>query len=299
LRGLALAEHVAETRGPKGVASFAQRLMQFANDMTALEQVLADAPKDAFAASVWRLSLVRWDTWRPLALLWFADYQRGWSASGAGATRKVDAARRRFDALHRRCVGMTLAGFSAADRERIFGRAIAQASRGQNPLASTGALAFSAPQLSRIRETLRTPVTDKDVRLTLVRWSESMLHDGPVPTYIRDATVEHILPRRPDATSRWVYDFPDADDRYMACNALGNLAALDKARNEGLRNADFDAKRAVLLAAAADFRTLADVPETGPWTAARIEDRTSRLASQVEMLLDLPAPFEGTKRATV
>jgi Protein of unknown function DUF262/Protein of unknown function (DUF1524) len=292
----ALAEHVALTRGANGVAAFTQRIGQLASDMAALDDLFATPPADAFAASVWRLQLIRWDTWRPLALLWFADYRRATQNPNAISKRKIETAARRFGALHRRCVAMTLAGFSSADRERIFARAIGQASRGENPLSSSGALAFSDVQIARIGESLRTPMTDKDVRLTVVRWLESMMYREQVPTHVREATVEHILPRRPAAGSNWVLMFPDPEARYMACNAFGNLAALDKARNEGLRNADFVAKRIVLSEAAADYKTLADVPATGDWTTATIEARTELLAKQVETALELPPAFTGIRR---
>ncbi len=292
----ALAEHIASTQGAKGVGVFTQRIGQLASDMAALDALMATPPTDALSASVWRLQLIRWDTWRPLALLWFADYRRATQNPNAVSKRKVDAATRRFGALHRRCVAMTLAGFSSGDRERIFARAIGQASRGENPLASSGALAFSDVQITRIGDSLRTPLTDKDVRLTLVRWLESMQHADVVPAYVRDATVEHILPRRPAAGSDWIAAFPDPEARYMACNAFGNLAALDKARNEGLRNADFSAKRTVLLTAASDYKTLADVPADGDWTADAIVARTERMAQQVQAALDLPPPFTGNRR---
>lgn len=296
----ALAEYVARTRGPAGVGGFTQRLGLFATDMVALDEAVRTPPTDAFTAALWRLQLVRWDTWRPLALLWFADYRRAIQNPSPASRRKIDAATRRFAALHRRCVAMTLAGFSAADRERIFARAIQQASRGQSPLASTGALAFTDIQITRIGETLRTPLTDKDVRLTLVRWLESMHYDMVIPQHVREATVEHILPRRPAPGSDWIAAFPDPEARYMACNAFGNLAALDKARNEGLRNADFAGKRDVLRAAAADYHTLADIPADGAWTAEVIDARTDKLATQVETALELPPPFAGGRggRAT-
>ena len=291
----ALAEHVARTRGPSGVGAFTQRLGLFATDMVALDTAVTAPPTDALSAALWRLQLVRWDTWRPLALLWFADYRRALQNPGGASRRKIDVATRRFDALHRRCMAMTLAGFSAADRERIFARAIGQTSRGQNALASTGALAFSEIQIARIGETLRTPLTDKDVRLALVRWLESMHYDAAIPAHVREATVEHILPRRPAAGSDWISAFPDAEARYMACNAFGNLAALDKSRNEGLRNADFAEKRDVLRAAAADYHTLRDLPPEGDWTADVIDVRTDKLARQVEAYIDLPPPFTGPR----
>ena len=81
----------------------------------------------------------------------------------------------------------------------------------------------------------------------------------------------------------------------MACNAFGNLAALDKARNEGLRNADFAAKRDVLRAAASDYHTLADIAAVSAWTADVIVARTDILARKVEAALELPPPFAGSR----
>jgi Protein of unknown function (DUF1524) len=188
-------------------------------------------------------------------------------------------------------MGITLCGFSASDRERIFGRAIAQASRGDNPLSSTGALAFNQLQINRIAETLRVPLTDQEMRSTLIRWFETMQHTPVVPEYLGQATVEHILPRRPSAGSDWLLAFPDVEERYLACNTLGNLAALDRVRNEKLKNAEFKAKVVVFEEASAEFVTLSAISGDQPWTSAAISDRTARLAGEIEAALDLPTAF--------
>jgi Protein of unknown function (DUF1524) len=263
----------------------------FAGDLLELNQLMQTPPIDAFTSNVWRLQLFRWDHWRPLALLWFADYRRAKKQGGPGAARKIEAAHRRFDALHKRCMGITLCGFSASDRERILGRAIAQASRGDNPLSSNGALAFNALQINRIAETLRVPLTEQELRSTLIRWFESAHHLPIVPVYAREATVEHILPRRPSAGSIWLADFPDVDERYLACNTLGNLAALDRVRNELLKNAEFAAKRAVFEEAAGEYLTLADLSHVTAWTTDEIATRTERMAAAVEAALELPSAF--------
>ncbi len=287
----ALADFVSEKRGPDGIEAWVQRLTMFAGDLLELNQLMQTPPVDEFSSNVWRLQLFRWDHWRPLALLWFADYRRAKKQGGPGAAKKIEAAHRRFAALHKRCVGITLCGFSAADRERIFGRAIGQVSRGDNPLSSTGALAFNQLQIARIAEALRVPITDQEVRSTLIRWFEAMQHTPFVPHYVREATVEHVLPRRPAAGSDWIANFPDVDARYLACNTLGNLAALDRVRNEKLKNAEFVGKVAVFQSAASEFATLRDIGGDQLWTAAAIAARTARLAVDIETALDLPAAY--------
>jgi Protein of unknown function DUF262/Protein of unknown function (DUF1524) len=290
----ALADFVLEKRGPKGIEAWVQRLTMFAGDLLELNALMQVPPTDAFTSNIWRLQLFRWDNWRPLALLWFADYRRAKKQGGPGAAKKIEAAHRRFSALHKRCMGITLCSFSAADRERIFGRAIAQASRGDNPLSSTGALAFNQLQIHRIAETLRVPITDQETRSSLIRWFESLQHGDIVPTSVREVTVEHILPRRPSAGSDWIAAFPDVDARYLACNTLGNLAALDRVRNERLKNAEFAEKLKVFTDAAPDFASLSDIQQHSVWSAQAIAARTERMASQIEAALDLPEAYVKT-----
>jgi hypothetical protein len=284
----AFADHLAKTRGPKQIEAFVAGLAERGADYLSLLQVMATPPTDALSSDIWRLQFFRWTQWRPLALHWYSDYLRATTTRGAGAARRVDAAGRRFQALHRRCMGLVLAGFSAGDRETILARAMSQAKAGNNPLASTGALAFKDVQLRRVTEGLRLPVTDPETRSTLVRWLEGMMHGDVPPAYVKDCTVEHVLPRRPPAGSDWTTSFESLDARYLACHTLGNLVALDKVRNEKLRNISFAAKLPVLAEAARDFKLLADVDPDRSWNADTIQSRTEHLATVATMYLDLP-----------
>ncbi len=288
-----LADHLQAKRGPAGIEAWVQKLTHSAGDYNTLREFLETPPDNEFAANIWRLRLFRWDNWEPLALLWLSDWRRAQKQGGPGAARKIAAAQRRFAALHKRCMAITLAGFSHSDRERIFGRAISQVNRDINPLSQAGALSFHSQQIARIAETLRLPITDKDVRSATVRWLESMSYVETIPDRVRLTTVEHVLPRRPAEQSHWAQTFPDAEARYLACHALGNLAGLDKDRNEALRNAEFDEKAKVYSAAAIDYPGLADFVGIDRWDDAAIEARTERVASRIESLLDLPPPFNG------
>jgi hypothetical protein len=286
----ALADHLAKTRGPEKIESFMTWLAALGADYLAMQEVLSAPPTDALSANIWRLQILRWHQWRPLALLWYSDYRRAVGGTGAGNASKVEAANRRFEALHKRCIAVVLAGFSMSDRETIFGRAISQAKAGNNPLSATGALAFKDVHLARISDALRLPLTDTEVRSTLLRWTESVLHGAVPPAHVKDATVEHILPRRPAANSSWVVDFPDKDARYFACHTLGNLAALDKFRNEKIKNAVFAEKRPVFAEATAEHRTLEGIAGLETWSREAIDARTTDLAGKIEAFLDLPPP---------
>ncbi len=286
-----LADYIQQKRGPAGIEAWVQKLTHHAGAWRELRAFLQNTPTDEFSADIWRLQLFKWDNWQPLALLWLSDYRRAVRQGGPGAPQKIAAAQRRFAALHRRCLAIALAGFSNADRERIFGRAISQVNRDLNPLASSGALAFNPQQLARIGETLRLPLMDKDLRICLIRWLETM-HMAPGQEFrISDMTVEHVLPRRPPDGSHWVVDFPEPDERFLACHALGNLAALDKGRNERVSNNSFAEKRAIYETAAGEFNTLRDVVTVSEWSGAAIEARTERLADEVIRYLDLPPAF--------
>lgn len=289
-----LADHIQQKRGPAGIEAWVQKLTHHAGAWRELRAFLQNTPTDDFSADIWRLQLFKWDNWQPLALLWLSDYRRAVRQGGPGAPQKIAAAQRRFAALHRRCLAIALAGFSNSDRERIFGRAISQVNRDLNPLASSGALAFNPQQLGRIEETLRVPMMDKDLRVCLIRWLETMNMTPGQEFRISDMTVEHILPRRPPDGSHWITDFVEPDERFLACHALGNLAALDKGRNERVSNNSFADKLAVYETAAAEFVTLQDVVTVSAWTATAIQERTARMADGIMRQLDLPPAFAGT-----
>ena len=82
--------------------------------------------------------------------------RRGEKAGGAG-TKANKTFRQRFAALHRICMMITLAKFSANDRAQIFGNALSQGGHAGPVLAGgirPGALTFRPQQIARVLETL-------------------------------------------------------------------------------------------------------------------------------------------------
>ena len=286
------ADHLLKRYGPAHIVRFVERLDLYALAWRDLHQRLFE-PADADAsASVWMLRLFKWREWKPLALIWTAQYLRQRGNEGAAERARALFARR-FDGLHRRAMAITLAGNSDLDRTKIFARAVQQVARKRDPLDRQGALGFDAPAQARMQETMRLPLIHDDTRLTLLRWIEAMqwtAAQAPPPRAIARASVEHILPQRPQAGSAWLAQFPNEDARFNVCHALGNLALIDFKANEGMGNGDFGAKLPVLSAQAGKYKLLADIVAQSNWSAGMIAARTKRLSAFVWRELQLPEP---------
>ncbi len=165
--------------------------------------------------------------------------------------------------------------------------------KGRDPFAAAkGALAFTPRQIERARETLRTPLYDGDVRLSLLKWAEACLQS---PESLRielwRASVEHVLPLRPEPGSQWLTNFPDEDERFLACHSIGNLAIMDFPENEMISNRDFKFKLETIRAQAGKYRTLTDIADKTSWTYEEIHFRAERMIEIVCTNLNIaPSP---------
>ena len=255
-----------------------------------LQEKLRATPASEADLDIWRLRFFKWPEWHPVALAWYHAYNAKRSAKPGGTGTKAERTLHlRFAALHRICMMMMLAKFSANDRARIFGRALSQS---RNPFSTSagrpGALTFRASQIERIHETLATPLYDDEMRLTLVRWIESMSGGPEVDQDIPRATVEHILPKRPARDSQWLADFPDEEERFSACHSIGNLALMDYAENAKLMNSDFHLKLPVIKEQSKKYRTLASVANKTSWTHAGIRERAGQMIGFTCQVLNIP-----------
>jgi hypothetical protein len=292
-----LIEHLEGAYPRSRIVDWLPQLDCYASAWQAIEKKLQSPTGPDSHPAIWKLGLFRWSQWRPLALAWYADYlMKSAATSSSVRTRSASTMRTRFDLLHRACMAITLAGYSERDRSRIFGRAISQWQNGRNVFTVSpgsdgkpGALTFSDRARLRIGETLRLPLQDDDVRLTLMRWIEASLWaDGRIPDGLYKATVEHVLPQRPEPASRWLADFPDEDERFLLCHSIGNLGIMDYAQNKQLMNDDFTVKRPVLVDHAAKYRTLVDIASEPEWTRSAIETRAKRLIDLAWREMRLP-----------
>lgn len=285
-----LADHLLHRYGPNDIGRWVDRLVLYASAWRDLHTRLMEPADPDVGASLWKMRLFKWKEWKPLALIWQAQFMGQRASEGGAAERARQLYARRFDQLHRRCMALTLAGNSDLDRTTIFGRAIAQVMRKRDPLDRQGALGFDALAHGRIQETLRLPLVQDDVRLSLLRWTEAQHFAERPPRSIARASVEHVLPVRPHSASKWLVDFPHEEARFNVCHALGNLAVADYKANEGMGNGDFSAKLPVLKNQANKYKLLADIVSEETWNADKIAARTKRLFDFVWEELQLPPP---------
>ncbi len=238
----------------------------------------------AVDVAIWKLRFFPWGEWKPLALLWYRQYMVRRDEGGMVPPQTWHTFVRRFTALHGRCLGMTLAGYSADDRARIIAKALAQASSGRDPLAL--ALTFDRGAYNKMVRVLTAPLHDPVIRRCIVRWTEASFWSEP-PGYIGRATVEHVLPQNPPAGSDWALEFPDDDDRFQYTHALGNLVPLDGERQAAAGNRPYTEKRGV-YADLPRFKMLAALASEPVWTRDIIKRRKKALIRHIFEVLDLP-----------
>ena len=285
-----LADHLLKRYRTGDIRHWVDLMALYAAAWKDLHQRLSDPADADVGAAIWTLRFFKWREWKPLALIWTAQFLRQRTQDGQAPERARQTFARRFDTMHRRCLAITLAGNSDVDRTKIFGRAIGQVARKRDPFDRQGALGFDPNTHARIQETLRLPLIHDETRLTLVRWIEASLWQAAPPRAIARASVEHILPVRPQATSHWLADFPHEDARFNDCHALGNLALIDYKANESMGNGGFTAKLPVLKAQAEKYKLLADIVDQSGWSTAAIVARSKRLSALVWAQLQLPPP---------
>ncbi len=289
------ADFIEKTYGAGRILEVMDEMRNYASAWVELASDLKQSASPIEHRGVWRLRFFKWFEWRPLALAWYKEYRdaRIKIVKGGGA-KSEKAFQKRFAALHRVCMVLTLAKFSAADRAKIFGKAISQWKAKGDPLSAKGprpgALTFSPHQLAKAAETLGTPLYDDEIRLTLMRWIEAGLSAEAVHPDLPFATVEHILPRRPEPDSQWLRDFPNEEERFAACHSIGNLAVMDYDANVEIANRDFELKLAIIREQAQKYKTLSDVAARDCWTASAVRGRAAARIGEVWTLLNIPGP---------
>ncbi len=102
------------------------------------------------------------------------------------------------------------------------------------------------------------------------------------------ASVEHVLPHRPAPDAQWLKDFPDEEERFSACNSIGNLALMDHSENVKVSNADFHLKLPVIKAQSKKYRTLAGIAGKTIWRAAEIRERAAKMIGFACTQLNIP-----------
>jgi len=287
-------EFIEKSYGAGRILSALEEMRSYASAWVELSAKLKQSGSAIEHKDIWQLRFFRWFEWRPLALAWYKEHRDMRNRTAGGVATKAETTfQKRFAALHRICMVLTLAKFSASDRAKIFGNAISQWRQKRDPLSARGvkpgALTFSQLQLARAAETLCTPLYDDEVRLPLLRWIEARMSGEDMHPDLPFASVEHVLPRRPEQDSQWLRDFPHEEERFAACHSIGNLAVMDYSANIKITNQDFQHKLPVIREQSQKYRTLADVAARGAWTPEAIRDRANIMIGHVWKHLNLPS----------
>jgi hypothetical protein len=271
-----------------GVERWMGRFRAYAYGWKDCKRVLWGAGDSRIEQDLWRLHIFRWQEWHPLALRWWnqVHFARQ-NGQFKGPVRKD--LERRFDWLHRRCMAITLARFSEADRQKIFANAMRQDKDGRDPLVSRGALTLSASHRQKIDRTLRTQIDSEEVWAPLIRWIEILEWRGGLPDLVRQTNTEHLLPRNPETGSLQELG-GDLAAYNNACFSLGNLAVVSTAANDKMRNLAYAQKLPVLRQEAQHFRTLASVVCHETWRTEQIAERAEKLRALVWDALRMASP---------
>ncbi len=286
-----LASIIEKNYGASRLDEVLDDILRHASAWVWLMEKLKNAPNTTADLDIWRLRFFKWFEWKPVALAWYHEYSEKRGKAGSAGTKAETMFRQRFEALHRICMMMTLAKFSANDRARIFGKALAQ---NRNPFSTSaarpGALTFRPQQIARILESLGTPLHDDETRLSLMRWLESM-SDGPdLASGAAYASVEHVLPQRPAPDSLWLQDFPDEEERFSACHSIGNLALMDYAENLKITNLDFHLKLPTIKEQSQKYKTLAGIADKTSWKTPEIRERAAKMIDLACRQLNIARP---------
>lgn len=252
----------------------------------------AGAPQSAaIAGSLRHLGWLRGGDWIPPALQCWLQHGND-PAELAWFLKSLD----------RLAYGLRILGMGTKRRVARLGNVINALRQGADLRAPGSQLMMTRDEQSTIRHNLRdlharsAPLA----KLVLLRLNEEIA-GRPQDLPAEDLTVEHILPRKPAANSRWRQWFPDPSERGRCTESLGNLVLLTRAQNDRAGNQDFARKQQVLFAAegALTLPVNDDVRGRAEWRAVEIRAREAVLLAHLYRLWDIAPAQHATGRTAV
>jgi hypothetical protein len=158
-------------------------------------------------------------------------------------------------------------------------------------LTTSGALHLSDEEIAKLRELLESPIParKKFLRHLLLRLNNLSLHPALPPHFPPDATIEHVLPQKPNGRSRWLELFPDAAERKHLCELMGSYTLLTGKLNTSARNHDFHKKKEIIFA----LSNVSMFPLTGSlaryttWTKQDIRTRQTDMLRLLRQVLPI------------
>lgn len=183
-----------------------------------------------------------------------------------------------FKALERLSFSMQLALPDREQRRKRYRKILDELSQGNWKERANGAVALTPGEKAKLRERLLLPMGD-EVRKAMTFVVNDLLAPGEVAASPIAPTVEHFLPRRPDADSRWRKQFFPSDQDVQRCvNLLGNLVLAPESKNRRAARRDLADKLEILFENGAEFASCRELANVDKWDETIIRRRTERFA---------------------
>jgi hypothetical protein len=116
---------------------------------------------------------------------------------------------------------------------------------------------------------------------------DTLLSDGEAKYDLDVVSIEHVLPRTPDAASEWCRNFPEPTRRNATVHRLGNLVLLSHRKNSSALNYDFDKKKTKYFLGkgkVSPFALTTQVLNEKVWTPEVVERRQKDLLGRLKGL---------------
>ena len=244
---------------------------------------------DAIVASLEYLGWLKGSDWVPPAMLWWL--KRGDDPAGLAWF---------LAALDRLAYGLRILGVGTKRRVARLATVVQAIHQGQDLDGPASALHLTREEQANIHYNLRDlhARSAPTAKLVLLRLNDQMAGRRQ-RLALGDLTVEHLLPRKPGANSRWREWFPDPTERGRCTESLGNLVLMTKAQNDKAGNLDFARKQDVLFkTAGAPPLPINDWVRGQPeWLAAQINEREADLLRRLDRLWQIGPPHRRAEAA--
>jgi len=231
-------------------------------------------------AIVQQLRYLGWHSfsdWKPVALAW-------WMKHGNDA-RALELFLARLDRL---AFGVRILGIGGSKRARRFGAVIDAIQSGRDVMGKEGPLQLTRAELRTIQHNLRDMHARhaSTAKHLLLRLNDAKAGKPVSSSFPDDMTVEHVLPKKFGRGSEWRRWHPDAVDRELCTDCLGNLVLVTKDQNDRAGNRELGHKLDVYFntANAPVVALNADLHGRKEWKSRDIRAREADLLHLIEEL---------------
>lgn len=190
--------------------------------------------------------------------------------------------------LERLAYALFLTRGDASERIRRYGKLLSAVQADEDLFADGSPLQLEAQEKADVRKALAGDIyTITRIRLPLLLRLDELLSGGSAVYNAPIVSVEHVLPQNPGVESRWLVDFPDADERAKWVHKLANLVLLTRRKNSQAGNLEFSEKKERYFstrAGVSNFALTSKVLSQEHWTPEILEKRQSELTGAIDKL---------------